>query len=88
MTNTRTTAKPKPKPVAAPKSADLSPATEVAASGATIEPEIATGVDMAHMAVDAEPRAASTDVMSQIDFNEPSALTSQEDAVEKNLAKA
>lgn len=61
----------------------LTPATEVAASGAIIEPEIANGIDMAHPAVDNNPRATSTAEMNQIDFNDPT--VSQEKAVEENL---
>lgn len=71
------------------KSADvqkLAPATEVAASGAIIEPEIAKGVDFAHPAVDNNPRATSTPEMNQIDFNDPT--ISQEKAVEENLEES
>ncbi len=64
----------------------LAPATEVAASGAVIEPAIAKGVDMEHPAVDANPRERSTAEMNQIDFNNPSALTPPEESVEENLA--
>ena len=68
---------------AAAKPAVLAPATEVAASGALIEPAIAKGVDTSHPAVDANPRATSTAEMNQIDFNDPT--LSPEEAVAKNL---
>lgn len=66
----------------------LAPATEVAASGALIEPEIAKSVDLAHPAVDANPRERSTPEMNQIDFNNPSAITPPEESVEENLGDA
>lgn len=64
---------------------NLEPATEVAASGALIEPTIVERIDTAHPAVDNEPRKGATKDMNRIDFNEPSGLTSPEDAVEANL---
>lgn len=67
------------------KPENLKPATEVAASGAFIEPAIATGVDTAHPSIDANPRAGATADMNRIDLNEPSALTPQEEAVAENL---
>lgn len=69
----------------ADESEKLPPATEVAASGAIIEPAIATGIDMSHPAVDASPRDRSTVDMNKIDFNVPSALASQEDQVAEEL---
>lgn len=61
----------------------LSPATEVNASGALIEPEIVERIDTSHPAVDAEPRKGQPKVANQIDFNDPT-LTEAE-AVEQNL---
>lgn len=66
---------------------DLTPATEVAASGALIEPEIAQGVDTSHAAVDANPRETSTADMNRIDFNTPSAILPPDEAVEQALAE-
>ena len=61
----------------------LTPATQVAASGAFIEPEIVERIDVDHPAVDNNPRAGQPAVANQIDFNDPH-LDSAE-AVEKNL---
>ena len=72
-------------PADKPETDDLAPATEFAASGAVIEPAIVDRVDMSHPSVDDNPRAASTPEMNAIDFNEPSALTPQEQMVEDNL---
>jgi hypothetical protein len=58
----------------------LAPATEFAASGAVIEPEIVERVDMEHLSVDSNPRERSTPAMNSIDFNNPSALVSQEES--------
>lgn len=66
----------------------LTPATDVAASGAMIEPKIVDRIDTGHLSVDDNPRAASTPEMNQIDFNEPSALVPPEEAVAKALAKS
>lgn len=63
----------------------LAPATEVAASGAVIEPGIAKGVDMSHPSVDANPRSNSTADMNRVDFNNPSAIVPQEQSVLENL---
>jgi hypothetical protein len=63
----------------------LAPATNFAASGAVIEPAIVDRVDMNHPSVDSNPRSNSTPDMNRIDFNEPSALTPQEEAVADNL---
>jgi hypothetical protein len=63
---------------------NLSPATEVAASGALVEPEIIERIDTTHPAVDDQPRAGQPKVSNQIDFNDPT-LTDAE-AVQKNLA--
>ncbi len=63
----------------------LKKATEFAASGAVIEPTIVERVDMSHPSVDDNPRAGTSPDMNRIDFNEPSALTPQEEAVEENL---
>lgn len=71
---------------AAGENADkLAKATDFEASGAVIEPTIVERVDMTHPSVDDNPRADSTPEMNQIDFNEPSALTPQEEAVAQNL---
>jgi len=67
------------------KPQELKPATEFEASGAIIEPGIVSGVDMSHPSIDANPREKSTADMNRIDLNEPTALTSQEESVEKNL---
>lgn len=61
----------------------LEPATEVAASGAMIEPTIVERIDTDHPAVDNEPRKGAAKVSNQIDFNDPT-LTPEE-AVEENL---
>lgn len=61
----------------------LKPATEVAASGAMIEPTIVERIDYAHPAVDNEPRKGQPARSNQIDFNDPT-LT-QAEAVEANL---
>lgn len=64
------------------KQADkLTPATDFAASGAIIEPEIVSRVDMTHASIDNNPRQNSTVEMNMIDPNEPSALTPPEEVV-------
>jgi hypothetical protein len=68
-----------------PKPADIAPATDFEASGAVIEPGAKKSVDMKHASVDDNPRKDTTADMNQIDFNEPSALTPPEEAVEKAL---
>lgn len=67
--------------------ADISPAgTEgIAASGAIVEPEVLSAVDVDHPAVDNNPREFTTERQNQIDFNDPT-LTSEE-AVQENLSK-
>lgn len=67
------------------KPEELKPATKFEASGAIIEPAIVDRVDMSHPSVDANPREKSTADMNRIDFNEPTSLTSQEEAVARNL---
>lgn len=64
----------------------LSPATEVAPSGAFIEPEIVSRIDTAHPAVDNEPRKDQPAISNRIDFNDPT--VSEAEAVERNLAAA
>lgn len=64
----------------------LSPATEMAASGAFIEPEIVAGVDTDHPAVDNAPRKDQPAISNRIDFNDPT--VSEAEAVERNLAAA
>ena len=76
MTKTTTTAD---------KAEDLAPATDVAASGALIEPAIVTGIDTAYVSVDDNPRERSTADMNRIDLNTPSALASQEEQVVDHL---
>jgi hypothetical protein len=61
----------------------LAPATEMAASGAFIEPTIVERIDTDHPAVDNEPRKGQPKIANQIDFNDPT--LSQEEAVEQNL---
>jgi len=61
----------------------LTPATDVAASGALIEPEIVERIDTSHPAVDDEPRKGVSEESNQIDFNDPT--LSQEEAVARNL---
>jgi hypothetical protein len=63
----------------------LKPATDVEASGAMIEPTIVERIDTAHPAVDNEPRKGASVASNQIDFNTPSALTTEEDEVVENL---
>lgn len=67
------------------KAEALAPATDVAASGALIEPAIVAGVDTAHPSVDDNPRADSTADMNRIDLNTPSALASEEEQVVEQL---
>ena len=67
---------------------NLAPATDMEASGAFIEPTIVERIDTAHPAVDNEPRKGAPVSSNQIDFNEPSAITPQEEAVAKNLGAA
>lgn len=62
---------------------DLAPATDVAASGALIEPTIVERIDTSHPAVDNEPRKGAPKLSNQIDFNDPT--ISQAEAVEQNL---
>ena len=62
---------------------DLTPATDVAASGAMIEPQIVERIDVSHPAVDNNPRKGQPVVANRIDFNDPT--MSDEDAVEANL---
>jgi hypothetical protein len=61
----------------------LTPATQVAASGAFIEPEIVDRIDVDHPAVDNNPRKGQPVIANQIDFNDP--RLGNEDAVEKNM---
>ncbi|MEG3089506.1 hypothetical protein [Sphingomonas sp. PB4P5] len=61
----------------------LTPATDVAASGAFIEPEIVARIDVDHPAVDNNPRKGQPAIANQIDFNDPHLDT--ETAVEQNL---
>jgi hypothetical protein len=63
----------------------LSPASEIEASGAAIEPAIVADIDMNHPSVDANPRSTSTAEMNLIDLNTPSALISPDAAVAGTL---
>lgn len=62
---------------------ELEPATEVAASGALIEPTIVERIDTSHPAVDNEPRKGVSVESNQIDFNDPTLTLSEQ--VERNL---
>jgi hypothetical protein len=50
---------------------ELAPATDVAASGALIEPEIISRIDTKHPAVDDAPRKGQPVLANRIDFNDP-----------------
>ena len=63
----------------------LTPATETAASGAIVEPEIAKQSIAKHPSVDANPREGVPPESNQIDFNTPSGLKSPEKQVQENL---
>ena len=65
---------------------DLTPATQAAASGAMIEPEILDRIDTEHPAVDNNPRKGASKASNQIEFNDPT--LSQEEAVMKNLGES
>lgn len=67
----------------APEPDILKPATEVAASGAMIEPEIVSRIDTKHPAVDDNPRAGQSKVANAIDFNDPT--ISGQEAVRQKL---
>lgn len=64
----------------------LTAATDVAASGALIEPTIVDRIDTKHPAVDDEPRKGMPVIANRIDFNDPT-ITGAE-AVERNLKAA
>lgn len=55
------------------KEDQLTPATDVAASGAMIEPEIVERIDTSHPAVDNAPRKGQPVLSNRIDFNDPTA---------------
>lgn len=61
----------------------LTPATDVAASGAMIEPTIVERIDTSHPAVDNEPRKGQPVIANRIDFNDPTKADA--DAVADNL---
>lgn len=67
------------------KPENLTPATEVAASGAMIEPEIVERIDTDHPSVDNEPRKGQPAVANRIDFNDPT--KSDQEVVEEQLSK-
>ena len=62
---------------------ELAPATDVAASGALIEPEIISRIDTKHPAVDDAPRKGQPVLANRIDFNDPGKADA--DAVAENL---
>lgn len=64
---------------------DLAPATDVAASGALIEPTIVERIDTDHPSVDNEPRKGVSIASNQIDFNTPSGLQAPEETVAEKL---
>jgi hypothetical protein len=51
------------------KPADIAPATQIDPSGAPVQ--IVPDVDLEHPAVDANPRANTTEAQNKIDFNDP-----------------
>ena len=55
--------------------ADPAPATEVAASGAFVEPQIVEAVPADHPAIDNNPREGTTAGQNAADFNDPRHLT-------------
>ncbi len=63
MSKTTTPSDPTEKP------ADIAPATDIDTSGAP--QQIVPDVDMSHPAVDADPRAGTTEAQNRIDFNDP-----------------
>lgn len=69
-------------PAAGDKPADVKAATEFAPSGAPVQ---AITIDADHPAVDADPRAGTTEDQNRIDFNDPT--LSGAEAVAKNLAE-
>lgn len=66
----------------------LTPATETAASGAIVEPDLAKASVIDHPSVDANPRAGVPAESNQIDFNTPSALKPEAEQVAENLKAA
>lgn len=60
--------------------ADPAPATEMAASGAFVEPEIVDAVPTDHPAIDDNPRAGTTAQQNGADFNDPRHLTPNDPA--------
>lgn len=80
-----TTNTPKKPAADGAEKANLTPATDVAASGAIIEPEILSGIDTGHVSVDNNPRKDSTVDMNKVDFNVPSGVQAPEETVEDEL---
>lgn len=64
--------------------AGIAPAKTIDTSGAP--QQIVPGVDMAHPAVDADPRANTTELQNRIDFNDPA--RNGREVVEEALAKS
>lgn len=71
--------------VAAKPGDSLAPATETAASGAVIEPDLALASLPDHPSVDRNPREGVPAESNQIDFNTPSALKPEAEQVAENL---
>lgn len=68
----RTLTEAAPVPGATPATpADLTPADVVHPSGALVEPEVLTEINVTHPAVDNAPRAGLPAEASRIDFNDP-----------------
>lgn len=61
--------------------AEIAPATEFSPSGAP--EQVVPDVDPGHPAVDADPRANTSETQNRIDFNDPT--ISGQEAVERNL---
>lgn len=71
MTAKKTAAKAATKPADASKTDELKPATDTAASGALVEPDIAERIDTDHPAIDDEPRKGQPVAANRIDLNDP-----------------
>ena len=76
------------KTVAAKPGDKLAPATTTAASGAIIEPDLASASVIDHPSVDTNPREGVPAESNRIDFNTPSALKPAGEQVVENLKAA
>lgn len=76
------------KTVAKKAGSKLTPATETAASGAIVEPDLAKASVIDHPSVDTNPREGVPAESNQIDFNTPSALKPESEQVAENLKAA